>query len=116
MRDDVDVNDDNNGNYNNENNDNINYNDFNNINNRIESKLQYCERWEDMVEDVSRLFEWSIANRLNRVEWLLLGNYKWGDELDVRAKRFRVLTTLGHQYSLLIGADIPLGDEAYFIC
>ena len=116
LRDDVDVNDDNNGNYNNENNDNINYNDFNNINNRIESKLQYCERWEDMVEDVSRLFEWSIANRLNRVEWLLLGNYKWGDELDVRAKRFRVLTTLGHQYSLLIGADIPLGNEAYFKC
>ena len=116
LRDDIDVNDDNHGNYNNENNDNINYNDFNNINNRIESKLQYCERWEDMVEDVSRLFEWSIANRLNRVEWLLLGNYKWGDELDVRAKRFRVLTTLGHQYSLLIGADIPLGNEAYSKC
>ena len=98
-------------NYDSENNDDINYNDIKNINNRLESKIQYCERWEDMVEDVSRLFEWSVANRLNRVEWLLLGNYKWGDELDVRAKRFRVLTALGHKYSLLIGADVPLGIE-----
>lgn len=53
----------------------------------IDGKLRYCERWEDMVDDVSSLFEWAVANRLNKIEWLLLGNYKWGDELETRAKR-----------------------------
>ena len=72
--------------------------------------VPYCERWEDMVDDVNRLFEWAIANRLNKVEWLLLGNYKWGDELETRAKRLKVLTTLGHEYSLMIGADAPIGN------
>ena len=70
----------------------------------------YCERWEDMVQDVNLLFEWAIANRLNKLEWLLLGNYKWGYELDTRAKRLRLLTDLGHKYSLMIGADVPLGN------
>jgi hypothetical protein len=71
----------------------------------------YCERWEDMVADVDLLFEWAVANRLNQVEWLLLGNYKWGDELDTRARRLKLLTHLGHQYSLLVGADVPLGNS-----
>jgi hypothetical protein len=38
-------------------------------------RIPYCERWEDMVDDVSRLFEWAVANRLNKIEWLLLGPY-----------------------------------------
>ena len=29
-----------------------------------------------MVSDADRLFEWCVANRLNKVEWLLLGSYK----------------------------------------
>ena len=70
----------------------------------------YCERWEDMVRDVNVFFEWAVANRLNKIEWLLLGNYKWGDELAVREQRLGLLTALGHQYSLLIGADVPLGN------
>jgi hypothetical protein len=63
-----------------------------------------------MVADVDHLFEWTIANRLNKIEWLLLGNHKWGDELDTRMKRLRILTGLGHKYSLMIGADSPLGN------
>jgi hypothetical protein len=39
-------------------------------------KAKYCERWEDMIQDVNSMFEWAIANRLNKVEWLLLGNTK----------------------------------------
>lgn len=70
----------------------------------------YCERWEDMVGDVNKLFEWCIANRLNKVEWLLLGSYKWGDELDTRHRRMRVLSGLGHEYSLMVGVDVPLGN------
>jgi len=70
----------------------------------------YCERWEDMVPDVNAMFEWAVANRLNKVEWLLLGSYKWGDELDTRHRRLKVLTALGHEYSLLVGADAPLSN------
>ena len=74
------------------------------------SQVPYCERWEDMVDDVNRWYEWAVANRLNKVEWLLLGNFKWGDELHTRARRLRVLTALGHAYSLLVGADAPIGN------
>ena len=70
----------------------------------------YCERWEDMVSDVDYLFEWSVANRLNKIEWLLLGSYKWGDEWSTRRKRLKTLVKLGHQYSLLVGVDVPLGN------
>lgn len=76
-------------------------------------KIPYCERWEDMVGDVNRLFQWAVANRLNKIEWLLLGNYKWGeggDELSTRLKRLRVLTGLGHAYGLMVGADCPIGN------
>jgi hypothetical protein len=76
------------------------------------SSGQYCERWDDMVGNVDSFFEWGIANRLNKIEWLLLGNYKWGnlDHSGYRQKRLKVLVELGHSYSLLIGADVPLGN------
>lgn len=70
----------------------------------------YCERWEDMVEEMNSLFEWCAANRLNKIEWLLLGNYKWGKDLDTRQNRMKILTDLGHQYSIMVGANSPLGN------
>ena len=72
----------------------------------------YCERWEDMVDDVDAMFEWAAANRLNKVEWLLLGSFRWGDldHGELRMHRLQILTSLGHSYSLLIGADVPLGN------
>ena len=70
----------------------------------------YCERWEDMIEDVNLMFEWAVANRQNKIEWLLLGSYKWGNEHDNRMKRLRALTSLGHAYSIMVGADCPLGN------
>jgi hypothetical protein len=74
------------------------------------SESNYCERWEDMVIDVDYFFEWSVANRLNKVEWLLLSNFKWGDELQTRFHRFKKLVDLAHKYSLLVGADVPIGN------
>jgi len=72
----------------------------------------FCERWEDMVPDVDVMFEWCVANRLNKVEWLLLGNYKWQefDSSDFRKKRLNILTKLGQSYGLLVGADVPIGN------
>ena len=74
------------------------------------TSIHYCERWEDMMPDVDSFYEWSIANGLNLLEWLLLGNYKWGDELAIRFIRFTKLTNLGHKYSLLIGCVVPIGN------
>lgn len=87
------------------------YNDS--FQNKIKSKphTMYCERWEDMVDDVNRMYEWAVANRLNKLEWLLLGNFKWGEDADTRMKRFRILTSLAHDYSLLVGADCPLVNQ-----
>ncbi|CAN0317589.1 unnamed protein product [Discosporangium mesarthrocarpum] len=34
------------------------------------------ESWEDMLPDVDAFFEWCAANRVNRVEWMLLGDVK----------------------------------------
>ena len=72
----------------------------------------FCERWEDMVPDVDVMFEWCVANKLNKVEWLLLGNYKWKefDSSDFRKKRLSILTKLGQSYGLLVGADVPIGN------
>lgn len=64
-----------------------------------------------MVTDVDYFFEWAVANRLNKVEWLLLGSYKWGENLS-RVRRLETLTQIGHQYSLLIGQCIPIQCNA----
>lgn len=81
------------------------------INQNKDSIKLYCERWDDMVDDVNRLFEWAVANRLNKLEWLALGNFKWGNELETKMKRFRVLTNLAHEYSLLLGLDCPIVNQ-----
>ena len=77
-----------------------------------QKKGHYCERWEDMVPQVDLLFEWCVANRLNKVEWMLLGNYKWAefDSSDFRKKRLSILTKLGQSYGLLVGADVPISN------
>jgi len=74
---------------------------------------RYCERWEDMVDDVNRMMEWHVANRLNAVEWLMLGSYKWGDlnHSRLRHKRLRAMTALAHDYGLLVGADVPIAEK-----
>lgn len=75
------------------------------------SNIPYCERWEDMLIDVDYLYEWCISNKLNKIEWLLLGNYKWGDEVESRTERLKKLTNLAHQYSLMVGIDVPIGNQ-----
>jgi hypothetical protein len=77
---------------------------------KVDTTHTYCERWEDMLDDVNRLFEWTVANRLNKIEWLLLGHRLWGDELETRHYRLSIITSLAHDYSLMVGADCPLGN------
>ena len=39
-----------------------------------------------------------------------MGNYKWDNHLHTRQHRLAVLINIGHQYSLVIGANSPLGN------
>ena len=78
-------------------------------------RVQYCESWDSMFGTLPGLFEWLVANRQNRVEVLLLGNDKWDHYRDLttgqlRQDRLRQITTLAHQYGVLMGADIPLAN------
>lgn len=70
----------------------------------------YCEKWEHMVDDVDRMFEWAVANKQNRIEWIILGSVKWGDltDGDLRKSRLQKLTQLGHSYGLILIADVPV--------
>ncbi|CAM9216828.1 unnamed protein product [Chrysoparadoxa australica] len=81
---------------------------------RRTSHYNHFASWESMLPEVESFFEWCAANRVNRVEWLLLGNSRWngwggagGSKL--RQERFLRLTSLGHAYGLLVGIDVPLG-------
>jgi hypothetical protein len=69
------------------------------------------ESWESMVDDVELFFEWCAANRVNRVQWILLGNDRWGGTVSsaLRHERLRLLVTLAHRFGVLVGVDVPLG-------
>jgi hypothetical protein len=73
-------------------------------------ETEYCEHWEDMVEQVVLFFEWCAAHRVNKVEWLLLGSHKWGPvvESSLRHRRLSALARLGQGLGLMIGVDDPI--------
>jgi len=78
------------------------------------------ESWESMVGEVELFFEWCVANRLNAVEWLLLGDSKWGEanKAEWRAERLTHLVHLGQDFGLRLGVDVPLAlqqQHAWFI-
>jgi hypothetical protein len=69
------------------------------------------ESWESMLSDVEAFFEWCAANRVNRVEWMLLGDEKWDSvaHSPLRQTRLARLVSIAHSYGVLAGADVPIG-------
>jgi hypothetical protein len=69
------------------------------------------ESWESMLSDVEAFFEWCAANRVNRVEWMLLGDEKWDSvaHSPLRQTRLARLVSIAHNYGVLAGADVPIG-------
>ena len=70
--------------------------------------------WEAMLGDVAALFEWLVANRQNRVQWILLAAPEWKHSGWVssvgRQRRLRTLTDLGRSFGLAVGADLPIAE------
>ncbi|EGD82140.1 hypothetical protein PTSG_02814 [Salpingoeca rosetta] len=71
------------------------------------------EKWEDMVPDFERYLQWSVAHRLNRVEWLSLfaKDWAWYGFSAQRQARFRNLTSLCHAYATHAGVDAAIAEE-----
>ena len=70
--------------------------------------------WESMLPHVSSTFEWLVANRQNRVQWLLLATPAWRRSgwanSTSRMGRLRTLTTLARGFGLFVGADVPIAE------
>ena len=88
-----------------------------------EHPLELCEclngmnsngtEWEDMVPEVGLYYEWLVANKQNRLEWVLLWTADWNEEAfsPLRQQRLSTLISLGHQWGIAIGADVPIAER-----
>jgi hypothetical protein len=58
----------------------------------------------------SSTLEWLVANRQNRVEWVLLESAAWSDfaTSETRRRRLAQLCQAAHEFGLLVGIDAPL--------
>lgn len=66
--------------------------------------------WESQLPEWDSFLEWLIANRQNRVEWVLLSSDSWADFADgaVRAQRLKTLVDHAHGFGVAAGADAPI--------
>lgn len=63
-----------------------------------------------MLDDWRHFLEWMLANRLNRVQWVLLWSVKWRSfaESDERFERLARLVEMAHDYGIQVGIDTPI--------
>lgn len=66
--------------------------------------------WEALLTEWESFLEWSIANRQNRVEWVLLMAASWQEFADSaeRQSRLQRLVDMAHEWSLAVGIDAPI--------
>lgn len=69
--------------------------------------------WEDMVGEVEAYLEWCVANRVNRLQWILLQGARWRTPAQVqeRQARLRRITSLAHSFGVAVGADVPIAEQ-----
>lgn len=69
--------------------------------------------WEALLPEWESYLEWLIANRQNKVEWVLLEKATWKQfaRSPERQARLRRIVELGHQWQMQIGIDAPLALE-----
>lgn len=67
------------------------------------------DTWE-ITSEYDMFCEWLVANRQNRLEWVLLWSESWSEYADseLRKHRLRALVERAHEYGLLVGIDVPI--------
>ncbi len=69
--------------------------------------------WEGLLPEWERYLEWLIANRQNKVEWVLLEKAPWAEfaRSSRRQARLKQMVDLGHDWQMQIGIDAPMALE-----
>lgn len=69
-----------------------------------------ADGWEGQLPDWDEYLEWSLANRQNRVHWVLLAADPWEDFADSeeRIQRLGRLVDRAHEFGIWTGVDVPL--------
>ncbi|KJE94812.1 hypothetical protein CAOG_05389 [Capsaspora owczarzaki ATCC 30864] len=70
----------------------------------------YSETWDSMFPQWELYVEWAVANRLSRVEWVLLWGEDWIDFVysTERQQRLAKLIAACKSFGLVPGADVPI--------
>jgi hypothetical protein len=69
--------------------------------------------WEAMLPEWNRFLEWSLANRLNRVQWVLLQASSWAAfaESTTRQARLARLVDDAHAWGIDVGIDAAVSQH-----
>lgn len=62
------------------------------------------------LQEWRHFLEWMLANKLNRVQWVLLSSSRWRifDQSSVRLERLTELVRVAHDYGIQVGVDAPI--------
>lgn len=69
--------------------------------------------WESMIPEIDLVAEWLVANRQNRIEWILLWTRDW-DEFawsTLRQQRLTQIVDIFHTWGIAPGADVPIAEQ-----
>lgn len=71
------------------------------------------ETWESMLPQWWLLMEWLVANRQNRIEWVLLCAGEWRTLCydSTRLQRIAMLATIARAHGVAPGADVPIVEH-----
>jgi hypothetical protein len=69
--------------------------------------------WEAMLPEWNRFLEWSLANRLNRVQWVLLQASSWAAFSESRERQARLarLVDEAHAWGIEVGIDAAVSQH-----
>ena len=68
--------------------------------------------FERMLPEWDRFLEWMLANRQNRMHWVLLEASSWSAfaTSDLRRSRLARLVTRAHEHGIAVGVDVPIAQ------
>lgn len=76
---------------------------------------QVGESWESMIPEFDRAMEWTVANKQNRWEWILLYAQEWDSFAwsDLRKSRLAQIVDIAHSWGVVVGAGTFLFELYY---